>query len=178
MRKAEAFGTCRDTTTIDHAMRNLDFSNQPTEAKMSEYGDYVFHRRFAPELYLGPRGGNGVEVVTEAWNDYIGNVLMMDPDWPSDVNVFVWEDSKAGVFTNLSGDELSREVKEMLVCCMEKHESNAQMARYAGWVMTTNTNSWINSNNNREGFENRTNLGIIDGLFDLITDEACQPSWD
>lgn len=159
-------------------MRNLDFSNHPTEAKKSEYGEYKFDRRFAPRLHLGPRGGNGVEAVTEAWNDYIANVLMMDPEWPPDVNVFAWQGPEAGVFTNLNGSDLPREIKEILVCCMEKHGFKAQIARYAGWIVTTNSDGWTRSNDNRQGYKDVVNLGIIDGLFELITDGACQPIWD
>jgi hypothetical protein len=159
-------------------MRNKDFSNEPVECEKWDDGDYKYDRRFAPELFLGTRGGNGVESVREAWNDYIGNVLMMDPDWPPDVNVFAWQNWKMGVFASPHGEELPREIKEILVDCMERHGFNAQMSRYGGWIMTMNRGRWITSNGNRDGFKDRSNLGIIDGLFDLITDEACQPFWD
>ena len=164
--------------TVDHVMRNQNFSNHPIEAEKSEYDSYKIDGQMAPELYLGTRGGNGVEDVTKAWNDYIGNVLMMDPYWPPEVNTFSWNGWKRGSFMKPDGKNLTMEIKHSLVNCMTRHGFTANVSRYHGYIMTTSLDGWISANNNRDGFEDRVNLGIIDGLFDLIADETCQPSWD
>ena len=113
-----------------------------------------------------------------AWNDYVGNILMMDPTWPPDVNTFVREDSNWGYFLRLDGNSLSRETSEAIVDCMRRHGFNATIARYGGWTMTTNSDKWRSLDVNKTGYADTTSYGIIDGLMLRITDKACQPDWD